>query len=168
MKNVSGMTIASGIVRNHHTIDPTASAGFLSETHVSIRISRTHVLAEAPDGWRYCVRPWPMGQVIYRGISLLHHQQRENYTTFIAMRNRPIGVSSRPYSSIVRVPLVTISTKSTVLLSKQSVDSVTGNVCCTRRCVQHFQRRKIKVLRDRMYLGTSVMFRRHMKLDVHR
>lgn len=168
MKNESGVTIASGIVRNHHTVDLTTSAGSLSETHVPIQVSRTHVPAEAPDDWRYCVRPWPMGQVIYRGISLLHHRQRENYTTFIALRNRPIGVSSRSYSSLVRVPSVTASTKSTLLLTEQSVNSVAGNVCCARSCVQHFQRRKIKVLRDRMYLGTSVQFRRHMKLDVHR
>ena len=75
MKNESGVTIASGIVRNHHTVDLTTSAGSLSESHVPIQVSRTHVLAEAPDGWRYCVRPWPMDQVIYRGISLLHHRQ---------------------------------------------------------------------------------------------
>ena len=75
MKNKSGVTIASGIVCNHHTIDLTTSAGSLSETHVPIQVSRTHVPAEALDGWRYCVQSWPMGQVIYRGISLLHHQQ---------------------------------------------------------------------------------------------
>ena len=140
MRNESGVTIASGIVRNHHTVDLTTSAGSLSETRVPIQVSRTHVLTEAPDGWRYCVRPWPMGHVIYRGISPLHHQQQDNYTTFIAMRNRPIGVSSRSYSSIVRVLSVTASTKSTVLLSEQSVNSIAGNVCCARSCVQHFQR----------------------------
>ena len=118
MRNESGVTIASGIVRNHHIVNLTTSAGFLSETHVPIQVAVTHIPAEAPDGWRYCVRPWLMDQVIFRGISLLHHQQRENYTTFIAMRNRPIGVSSRSYSSIVRVPSVIASTKSTVLLSE--------------------------------------------------
>ena len=47
MKNVSGVTIASGSVRNHHTVDLTTSAGSLSETHVPIQVSKTHVLAEA-------------------------------------------------------------------------------------------------------------------------
>ena len=50
MRNESRLTIASGIIRNHYTVDLTISIGFLCETHVPVQVSRTHVLAEAPDG----------------------------------------------------------------------------------------------------------------------
>ena len=81
MGNLGGITIASGIVRVHHTMGVPRSHGPLCETHVAIQVSRTFVEEEPPDGWRYCVRPWPIAQVFYRGISLLHHQQRETYNT---------------------------------------------------------------------------------------
>ena len=86
----------------------------------------------------------------------------------MASRNRPIRLSSRSYESLVRVPSANVSTKSTLLLSEQSVNSIAGNVCCARNCVQHSQRRKIKVLRDHMYLGIYVQRWRHMKPDVYR
>ena len=60
MGNLGGITIASGIVRVHHTMGVPRSHGSLCETHVAIQVSRTFVVEEAPDGWRYCVRPWPI------------------------------------------------------------------------------------------------------------
>ena len=168
MGNVGGITIASGIVRVHHTMGVPRSHGPHCETHVAIQVSRTFVEEEAPDGWRYCVRPWPIAQVSYRGISLLHHQQRETYNTTMALRLSPLGERTRSYESSVRISPTLVSTKSSVLLSDQAINSVAGNACCSRSCVQHFSRQKIKVLRNRMYSGTTVQFRRHMKLDVHR
>ena len=85
----------------------------------------------------------------------------------MAMRDSPLGERTRTYNSSSRVPTAPASPKSSVLLSDQSIYSVAGSTCCSRTCVQHFPRQKIKVLRMRMYLGTTVQFRRHIKLDVH-
>lgn len=38
MKNVGGSTIASGIVRVHHSVDVPTSQGPLSETHVAVQV----------------------------------------------------------------------------------------------------------------------------------
>src|SRR5687767_9623654 len=57
MGNVGGITIVFGIVRVHHSMGVLSSHGPLCETHVAIQVSRTFVEEEAPDGWRYCVRP---------------------------------------------------------------------------------------------------------------
>ena len=168
MRNIDGVTIASGIVRVLHTVNVRGSDDPLSDSHVAIQVSRTFVHEEAPDEWRYCVRPWPIAQVFYHGISLIHHLQRDTFNAFLVTRDRPLGELTRSYDSSVRIPPTPVSTKSSVLLSDQAINSVAGNACCSRICVQHFPREKIKVLRSRMYLGTSVQFRRHIKLDVHR
>lgn len=168
MRNVSGITIASGILHVLRTMDVPGSDGPLGDAHVAIQVSRTFVEQEAPDEWRYCIRTWPIAQVFYNGVSLFHHQQRDTFNSILAMRNRSLGQRTRSYDSSSRIPPTPVSTKSTVLLSDQSINSVAGNACCSRSCVQHFPRQKIKVLRMRMYFGTSVQFRRHIKLDVHR
>lgn len=55
MNNVSGVTIASGILRVLHSTDIPLSGGPLEESHVAVQVSRTFVDEEAPDEWRYCV-----------------------------------------------------------------------------------------------------------------
>lgn len=83
------------------------------------------------------------------------------------MRARPLVARTRSYESCIRVPAIPVSTKSTIPLSEDSINSVAGNACSSRNCVQHYPRQKIKVLRNRMYVGTTVQFRKHIKLDVH-
>ena len=39
--------------------------------------------------------------------------------------------------------------------------------CCSKNCAQTFPREKIKLLRERMYVGTMFQFRSHLKLDVY-
>ena len=53
-------------------------------------------------------------------------------------------------------------------MTPQSINAVASNTCCTQSCVQHYPRAKITVLRTRMYDKTTVQFRNHIKLDVHR
>jgi hypothetical protein len=86
----------------------------------------------------------------------------------MAMRNQPLGDRTRSYETSFRNSPVPVLSKSTRLLSDHSINSVAGNSCCSRSCVQLYPRDKIKVLRMRMYFGTTVVFRRHIKLDVHR
>ena len=45
---------------------------------------------------------------------------------------------------------------------------VASNTCCSQSCVQHYLRAKITVLQSRMYNKTTVQFKNHIKLHVHR
>ena len=164
MKNVSGVTIASGILRVLHSTDIPLTRSPLEESHVAVQVSRTFVEEEAPDEWRYCVRPWPVCQVFLNGVSLFHHHQRDTYNSVMALRAMPLGERTRTYVTSSRIPTASASSKSTVLLSDQSIHLVAGSTCCSRSCVQLFPRQKIKTPRMRMYLGTTVQFRRHISL----
>ena len=53
-------------------------------------------------------------------------------------------------------------------MTPQSINAVASNTCCIQSCVQHYPRAKITVLRSRMYDKTTVQFRNHIKLDVHK
>ena len=53
-------------------------------------------------------------------------------------------------------------------MTQPSINSVASNTCCAQQCVQHFLRDRISALRSRMYDKTTVQFRNHIKLDVHR
>jgi hypothetical protein len=61
-----------------------------------------------------------------------------------------------------------LSRKANKLLSQESINLVSSQVCCKRNCVQPFSRAKIRLLRERMYLQTNFEFKNHLKLDVHR
>ena len=168
MRNVTGSTIADGILRNLRSSDVSGTTSPIGETHVAIQVSKTFDEDEAPEEWRYCVKAWPIERVFYNGVSLFHHSQRETYNTVMAMRNQPLGDRTRSYESSFRNSPVPVSSKSTQLLSDHSINSVAAHSCCSRSCAQLYPRDKIKVLRMRMYFGTTVVFRRHIKLDVHR
>ena len=75
---------------------------------------------------------------------------------------------SRPYRSSIRIPPAVGSTKARKVLQQQQINLVASKDCCSRRCAQTFPRDKIKLLRERMYVGTTFQFRCHLKLDVHR
>ena len=75
---------------------------------------------------------------------------------------------SCPYRSSIRIPPVVGSTKARKVLQQQQINLVASKDCCSRRCAQTFPREKIKLLRERMYVGTTFQFRCHLKLDVHR
>ena len=53
-------------------------------------------------------------------------------------------------------------------MTPQSINAVASNTCCTQSCVQHYPRAKITVLRSCMYDKTTVQFKNHIKLDVHK
>ena len=74
---------------------------------------------------------------------------------------------SRPYRSSIRIPLAVGSTKARKVLQQQQINLVASKDYCSRRCTQTFPREKIKLLRERMYIGTTFQFRCHLKLDIH-
>ena len=53
-------------------------------------------------------------------------------------------------------------------MTPQSINVVASNTCCSQSYVQHYLRVKITVLRLRMYNKTTIQFKNHIKLDVHR
>ena len=53
-------------------------------------------------------------------------------------------------------------------MQQQQINLVASKDCCSRRCVQTFPREKIKLLCERMYVGTTFQFSCHLKLDIHR
>ena len=61
-----------------------------------------------------------------------------------------------------------LSRNAQFLMTPQSINAVASNTCCTQSCVLHYSRAKITVLRSRMYDKTTMQFRNHIKIDVHR
>ena len=53
-------------------------------------------------------------------------------------------------------------------MTPQSINAVASNTCCSQSFVQYYSRVKITVLQSRMYDKTTMQFRNHIKLDVHR
>ena len=58
--------------------------------------------------------------------------------------------------------------KANKLLSQESTNLVSSQVCCKRNCMQPFSRTKIRLLWKRMYLQINFEFKNHLKLDVHK
>jgi hypothetical protein len=168
LHNDCGLLIAEGLVRNLRSSAIVGSSGPLSDSQVVVQVSTTFVEAEAPDEWRYSFKSWPIQQLMLDGVSLYHHCQRDAYNTWMIERMRPLGERTRSYDSSSRNSPAVVSRNAEILMTSQSINAVASNTCCRHHCVQLYPRDKIAVLRSRMYNKTTVLFRSHMKLDVHR
>ena len=168
LHNIDGVKIAEGLLHNIRSSAMAGSFGPLDELDVVVQVSRTFVLAEAPDEWRYSFVSWPMQRVFLDGTSLLHHIQCDTYNMWMLEQNRPVGGSNRRYSMSSRSAPPSVARYAQFLMTPPSINAVASNTCCSQNCIQYYPREKIKILRMRMYDKTKVRFRNHIKLDVHR
>ena len=83
-------------------------------------------------------------------------------------RSSLLGGRTRTYDNSTRNTPLPLSRNAEFLMIPQSINAVVSNTCCSQSCVQHYPRAKITVLRSRMYDMTTVQFRNHIKLDVHK
>ena len=168
LHNASGVRIAEGLVRNLRSSAIVGSSCPLGDSLVVVQVSSTFVEEEAPDEWRYSFKSWPIEQVFLDGVSLFHHSQRNVYNMWMVECSRPLGGRSRSYDNSSRNTPPQVSRNVDFLMTPQSINAVASNTCCAQNCVQHYPREKITILRSRMYDKTTVQFRNHTKLDVHR
>ena len=144
------------------------SASPLGDSQVFVQVSWTFVEEEAPHEWRYLFKSWLIQQVFLEGVSLFHHNKRNVYNMWLIERSRPLGGRTRIYDNSTRNTPLPLSRNAEFLMTPQSINAVASNTCCSQSCVQHYPRAKITVLRSCMYDKTTVLFRNHMKLNVHR
>ena len=83
-------------------------------------------------------------------------------------RSRPLGGRTHTYDNSTRSIPLPLSRNAEFLITPESINAVASNTCYSQSCVQHYPRAKITVLRSCMYDKTTVQFRNHIKLDVHR
>ena len=166
--NGSGVCIAEGLVRNLLSNAIVGSAGPLGDSQVFVQVSRTFVEEEASDEWRYSFKSWPIHQVFLEGVSLFHHSEHNVYNMWLIERSRPLGGRTCTYDNSTRNSLLPLSQNAEFLMTPQSINAVASNTCYSQSCIQHYPRAKITVLQSRMYDKTTVQFRNHIKLDVHK
>ena len=86
---------------------------------------------------------------------------------WLVERSRPLGGHTTYDNSTRNIP-PPLSRNAKLLITPQSINAVVSNTYYSQSCVQHYPRAKITILRSCMYDKTTVQFRNHMKLDVHR
>lgn len=75
----------------------------------------------------------------------------------------------RIYISSIKKNLIFNSLqKNSMLLSKQSMNSISSQVHYKRNCIQPFSKEKIRILRECMYYKIDYKFKNHFKLNVHK
>ena len=169
LMNDMGLEVAKGLCQSVNCDMISGATVPLGDTHVGVQISMSLSEDDVPDEWRYSIRAWPIKLAYYKGASLYDHEQQDKFNAIIAARQNPIQRGTvRPYTTLLRRPPTQVSTKVTKLLSPESVNLVSSEVCCKKNCVQPFPREKIRMLRERMYLLTGYEFKNHLKLEVHR
>ena len=121
------------------------------------------------DEWRYSVRAWPIELVHCSGANFRDHKLRAKYnSTVVDLSSNRLRQKSRLYKSLIRNAPRVGSVKAKIVLQQLHINLVASEDCCSKNCAQTFPREKIKLLRERMYVGTTFQFRSHLKLDVHR
>ena len=168
LHNGTGVCIVEGLVRTLRSNAILGSTGPLGDSQVFVQISRMFVEEEAPDEWRYSFKSWLIQQVFLEEVSLFHHNERNVYNMWLTERSRPLGGRTRTYDNSTRNTPLLLSQNAEFLMTPQSINAVASNTCCSLSCVQHYPRAKITVLRSCMYDKTTVQFRNHIKLDIHR
>ena len=168
LHNGVGVCIAEGLIRNLRSNAIVGSAGPLGDSQVFVQVSHTFVEEEAPDEWRYSFKSWPIQQVFLEGVSLFHHSEHNVYNMWLIERSRPLDGRTCTYDDSTRNIPLPLSRNAEFLMTPQSINAVASNTFCSQSCVQHYPRAKIIVLRSRMYDKTTVQFKNHIKLDVHR
>ncbi|KAG0574851.1 hypothetical protein KC19_VG296900 [Ceratodon purpureus] len=160
--------LAEGLIRNPRSSLVSDTVGPLDNSVVVVQVSRSLVEEESEDDWRYSFKTWPISHVYLDGVSLEHHSQRDVHNRWVAERNRSLGDRTRSYDNSSRNTPPPISRHAEFQMTQPSINSVAANTCYAHLCVQYYPRDKISTLRSRMYDKTTVQFRNHIKLDVHR
>ena len=103
------------------------------------------------------------------GASFRDHELRAKYNSTVAdLSSDHLRKKSRPYQSLIQNAPRVGSVKAKTVLQQVDINLVASKDCYSRNCAQTFPREKIKLLRERIYVGTTFQFRSHLKLDVHR
>ena len=103
------------------------------------------------------------------GANFRDHELRAKYNSTVAdLSSDHLRKKSRPYQSLIQNAPRVGSVKAKTVLQQVDINLVASKDCCSRNCPQTFPREKIKLLRERMYVGTTFQFLSHLKLDVHR
>ena len=167
--NVDGVLVGEGTI---HSVDSElvlGASGPLGDAHVSVHVSMSHSEVGLPEERVYSLVAWPIELVHYRGASLQNHEARDNFNRLqAALLNPPSATSTRPYTSSIRNPTRDAAAKTKFLLTEESINLVSSNICCRKNCVQPFPRERIRAFRERMYRNSTFKHRAFMKTDVHR
>ena len=167
--NVDGVLVGDGTI---HSVDSElvlGASGPLEDAHVSMHVSMSHFEVDLLGERVYSLVAWPIELVHYRGASLQNHEARDNFNRLQAtLLNPPSATSTRPYTSSIRNPTRDTAAKTKFLLTEESINLVSSNVCCGKNCVQPFPRERIRAFRERMYRNSTFKHRAFMKTDVHR
>ena len=103
------------------------------------------------------------------GASFWDHELQAKYNNTVAdMSSERLKKKSRPYKSLIHIAPRVGSVKAKIVLQQVDINLVASKDYCSKNCAQTFPREKIKLLRERMYVGTTFQFQSHLKLDVHR
>jgi len=76
--------------------------------------------------------------------------------------------NSRTYKSSFWKRPHSRSTKAKKVLQQREIILLASKDCCSKNCAQTISLEKMKLLRERMYVGTTFQFQTHLKLEVHR
>ena len=101
-------------------------------------------------------------------MSLFHHSERNIDNMWLIERSKPLDGRTHTYDNSTRNIPLSLSWNVEFLMTPQSINAVASNTCYSQSCVEHYPRAKITVLRSRMYDNTTMQFRNHIKLDVHK
>ena len=82
--------------------------------------------------------------------------------------SRPLDGRTYTYDNSTGNSPPPLSRNAEFLMTPQSINAVASNTCCSQSCMQHYPRVKIIVFRSCTYDKTTVQFRNHIKLDIHR
>ena len=167
--NVDGVLVGEGTIHNVDSELVLGASGPLEDAHVLVHVSMTHSEVDLLEEHAYSLVAWPIELVHYRGASLQNHEARDNFNRLQAtLLKPPSATSTRPYTSSIRNPTHDTAAKTKFLLTEESINLVSSNVCCRKNCVQPFPRERIRAFRERMYRNSTFKHRAFMKTDVHR
>ena len=134
-----GVLIGEGTI---HSVDSELVLGAsrpLGDAHVLVHVSMSHSEVDLPEEHVYSLVAWPIELVHYRGASLQNHEAWDNFNRLqAALLNPPSATSTRPYTSSIRNPTCDTVAKTQFLLTEESINLVSSNVCCGKICVQPF------------------------------
>ena len=150
--NVDGVLVGEVTI---HSVDSElvlGASGPLGDAHVSVHVSMSLSKVDLPKERVYSLVAWPIELVHYCGASLQNHEARDNFNCLQAtLLNPSSATSTRPYTSSIKNPTRDTAAKTKFLLTEESINLVSSNVCCGKNCVQSFSRERIRAFRKQMY-----------------
>ena len=118
-------------------------------------------------GVTHSLRRWPLRNVTIDGVSLLDHERRHMQNQKELQANTRPRKGPRKYEILARSTPSVNEPKRQRFLGEESIREIATKNCCMHRCCQLFPRKKLKAIREEMWLG-DFRLRSIKKLDVHR